>query len=140
MRMWLPPWPLQPQRQPCDCCRPSRLRECRRRGAVMTHTACVDDVSSEMGPQVPLLALLFAAACAPAAGATSPGTGPLCVSSGSGVTDYFPSKVTVSDLPSSSTTVVLNATTVRVKTQTAREPGCLGGGRHSSSRPGPAPA
>ena len=86
------------------------------------------------------IALLFAAACAPAAGATSPGTGPLCVSSGSGVTDYFPSKVTVSDLPSSSTTVVLNATTVRVKTQTAREPGCLGGGRHSSSRPGPAPA
>ena len=69
--------------------------------------------------------LLLVGACVLASGVTTPGATPLCVSSGSGVTDYFPTKVTVSDLPSSSTTVVLNATTVRLTSWTPWGPGCL---------------
>jgi hypothetical protein len=68
-----------------------------------------------MAPWVAVL--LLVGACVPASGVTTPGATPLCVSSGSGVADYFPTKVTVSDLPST-TTVVKNATTVRL---TARD-------------------
>ena len=78
---------------------------------------------SKMAPWAALL--LLVGACVPASGVTTPGSTPLCVSSGSGVTDYFPTKVTISDLPSSSTTVALNATTVRFTSWTPREPGCL---------------
>jgi len=69
-------------------------------------------VTPHMAPHHSSLALLaLVAACVPA-GAVSGIATPGCVSSTSGVTDYYPIKVSITDLPATTTTV-LNATTVR---------------------------